>query len=439
MKKIFRRAKFAMLVQKSLEDAISGLADWQNLLQPLIFHLTRISDPIVDQRIKDEPGENSTISTVQNLRQAFGAAKPPTKDSVLFAADNNFWNQRQLIKYTSVEIHKVPRNGRHLLIDAIPCDGRDPAVRRVIQDVRKLAQILRMVDPMKFGIPRCAGIVNVKDSAGMLSKIEMVFKVPQALVNPRSLRCLLLSSDHGDGPINMRIQLAKRLARTVSFVHSGNFVHKNFRPETIMIFDSRGEPNDQSFSQEVGFPLLVGFQRFRSAAGGHTTMMGDTAWEKNIYRHPDRQGQFPEEVYKMEHDIYSLGVCLLEIALWKSFVLYDDNGIPQRSAESERLDKKNGYEVKDMLVTMAREMIPKRLGNRYAEVTISCLKCLDDDDDDDNWDHLDEEGISVGVSYIEKVSPFNISRLGVELRMSDIRKTGGDSSVIPKAARYARN
>lgn len=28
-----------------------------------------------------------------------------------------------------------------------------------------------------------------------------------------------------------------------------------------------------------------------------------------------------EEAFKMQHDIYSLGVCLLEIALWRSFVL----------------------------------------------------------------------------------------------------------------------
>src|SRR5271168_4116142 len=39
-------------------------------------------------------------------------------------------------------------------------------------------------------------------------------------------------------------------------------------------------------------------------------------------RHPTRQGTHPEVDYQMQHDIYSLGVVLLEIGLWTSFVLY---------------------------------------------------------------------------------------------------------------------
>lgn len=33
-------------------------------------------------------------------------------------------------------------------------------------------------------------------------------------------------------------------------------------------------------------------------------------------------GEFPAEAYKMQHDIYSLGVCLLEIGLWEPLVKY---------------------------------------------------------------------------------------------------------------------
>jgi hypothetical protein len=46
------------------------------------------------------------------------------------------------------------------------------------------------------------------------------------------------------------------------------------------------------------------------------------AWDRNVYRHPLRQGDRPAEAYRMQHDIYSLGVCLLEIGLWESFVEY---------------------------------------------------------------------------------------------------------------------
>jgi hypothetical protein len=64
---------------------------------------------------------------------------------------------------------------------------------------------------------------------------------------------------------------------------------------------------------------LVGFGNFRDAEGG-TLRSGDTLWEKNIYRHPRRQGQKPQDDYIMQHDIYSLGVCLLELGLWESLL-----------------------------------------------------------------------------------------------------------------------
>lgn len=51
-------------------------------------------------------------------------------------------------------------------------------------------------------------------------------------------------------------------------------------------------------------------------------MQGDDKWQDNLYRHPERQGKNPEESYTMHHDVYSLGVCLLEIGLWTSFVKY---------------------------------------------------------------------------------------------------------------------
>lgn len=83
-------------------------------------------------------------------------------------------------------------------------------------------------------------------------------------------------------------------------VHSGDFVHKNVRPDTIVVF--RGARDLETTAN------LVGFERSRPAAAS-TTLTGDMVWERNLYRHPSRQGIPPEEVYMMQHDIYSLGVC----------------------------------------------------------------------------------------------------------------------------------
>ena len=113
----------------------------------------------------------------------------------------------------------------------------------------------------------------------------------------------------------------------------------------------------------------------------------------------------------MQHDIYSLGVCLLEIGLWDSFVRPGADGccsISPRLNISEHLTKKRQNDrangIKGELIDMARKNLPNKMGTRYAEVVISCLSCLDRDNSFGHKDELlDNDGILVGVRYIEKV------------------------------------
>lgn len=397
-----RKSMLLNLLKKSLERATQELSECNTLLQPLLFLLSRMSGSQIDQKIDIDT--NKAISAVHNLRQALRPASNQALAPFL-VFDDDFRYDRRLVQHTTISMKRLPAEGCEVIIDTISCLG--PAAGNIARDVRDLARVLGEVEPMTFGIPSCRGLVKIKGANGKLSKLEMVFDVPDELENPRSLRTLLISLDlgHGQHPINARIQLAKRLARTVFFVHSANFVHKNFRPETIILFDHRDRFDDHRLSREIGFPFLVGFQKIR-LANGLTGYFGDTAWEQNIYRHPSRQGEFPEQAYSMQHDIYSLGVCLLEIALWKSFVLWDAYGTKTlKSPESEQIFRgaKTPFEVKERLVEMARHKIPTRLGNRYAEVTIACLKCLDEDAGDDGEPLVDAGG-SVEVSYIEKVN-----------------------------------
>ena len=50
-------------------------------------------------------------------------------------------------------------------------------------------------------------------------------------------------------------------------------------------------------------------------------MLGEDEWQKRIYQHPERQGRYVGEAYHLRHDIYSLGVYILEILLWTPFVV----------------------------------------------------------------------------------------------------------------------
>ena len=183
-------------------------------------------------------------------------------------------------------------------------------------------------------------------------------------------------------------------------VHASAFVHKNIRPETIVVVEEKGDAENK-------WPFLIGFERFRLAEG-------DNSWEKNLYRHPSRQGARPDEDYMMQHDIYSLGVCLLEIGLW-SFLLEWSEGTqsfspkPQLAidiAANSKDVRENASKTKRILEGIARDIVPQNMGKIYAGIVLACLTCLDNSGNsfggEDELDD-DDDGVLVGIRDIEKI------------------------------------
>jgi hypothetical protein len=159
----------------------------------------------------------------------------------------------------------------------------------------------------------------------------------------------------------------------------------------------------------------------------------------------------------MQHDIYSLGVLLLELGLWQSFITYPNPPTPSPSHSSsplpadELLDtekafvreadldlttpipphfvaqhasqkdtRKRATAIKTHLISMASEMLPAKMGRKYTDIVLLCLRCLDtrphvsevgtDEDIIRSFDIgvefedvFDEDGIVIGVKYIEKI------------------------------------
>jgi hypothetical protein len=74
----------------------------------------------------------------------------------------------------------------------------------------------------------------------------------------------------------------------------------------------------------------------RETTGTTSQHGGDPTWLRAMYQHPDRQGQpgsYPEVAYEAKHDIYSLGVTLLEVFLWIPFLkceTHEDHTDPKK-------------------------------------------------------------------------------------------------------------
>jgi tRNA A-37 threonylcarbamoyl transferase component Bud32 len=108
--------------------------------------------------------------------------------------------------------------------------------------------------------------------------------MPDGYSKPRSLRSLLIERNN-DHSLSDRFVIARQLAKSVGYIHTFGFVHKNVRPDNILMLQPREGSMEHAY--------LVGFEQIRTAEGV-TSGVGDTAWERNLYRHPHRQGGKPE-------------------------------------------------------------------------------------------------------------------------------------------------
>lgn len=428
-----RKIKYALWTKEQLEDSINDLEKWNKMFQPSWFLLTRTSNPSLDRRLLDvehnkqhgkEEDHGSAVSTMRLLRSAINpdattttAAAPAPLQSI-FLQDSTLV-LRHRISFSSADVAYEMTVGKNVIIDTVTRSNSSIPVTALTRDVRNLGRVLSKVDPSTFHLLACCGILKGSrgHESGGPDTFELLLEVPRGLdsTSARSLRSILLG-DSGTGLaedywLNDRIELARSIAKSVLFMHASGLVHKNIRPENIIIFPTS--------STKLGMAFLVGFEDFRSAEGA-TAMQGDLDWTKNIYRHPNRQGLCPDDMYQMQHDIYSLGVCLLEIGLWISFVhradgdMTEANATPSPSLEiSDYLampvkeHRKKARLIMKVFVDIATEQLPVTMGSRYADVVVSCLSCLNVEnnsfgDDKDLWD---EDGLVIGVRYIEKVLP----------------------------------
>ena len=395
-----RRGAFALTLKDSIDSTIAELDQWQhNLLDPTWYQLVLVPN-LQLQSIANESCANS-LESAQSLKGL--RCLLSNKDHI----DN--WTTDICLSYDTVEtlasdvafskaklgIDKQSKD--YVLLDRIQvAAGMDR--KQTEDDVCRLVKFFSSIEPELFGFLPCRGAL--KDA----EHCDLVFSFPKDCDDPRSLRALLVGANSAY-PLNARLDIARTLARSVMFLHDCQFVHKSLRPDNVVCFSTQGEfPNK---------PYMIGLDRFR-LIDARSVRLSDDLWYRDIYRHPSRQGVRPEKDYIMQHDIYSLGVCLLEIGLWRSFLRWDDgseNGpFPNEEYVSTKHlaikdPRRRAFEIKKTLVQLAEQRLPGSMGQIYKSTVVSCLTCLDPGNTDfgDQEELHDESGILVGVRFVEKV------------------------------------
>jgi hypothetical protein len=293
-----------------------------------------------------------------------------------------------------------------------------PYVEQDTRKMRDIALVLHHTSESMAILP-CKGFKAKVDADP--ARFELFFPLPAGTAQPHTLRHVLLGDESRFGvpfSLTWRLELGVRLATAVMYVHASGLVHKNIRPENLILLAGRGETSANERparpqSKTAGKLYLIGFE-FARKEEEVSTRTGDDAWWRNIYRHPQRQGVHPEIDFTMLHDIYSLGVVLLEIALWRSFVLEETDretceksfavnrdAVKLSDRETGRLKSPDG--IMGVFVDKAVDFIPQVFGDRYRDIVVMCLNCLDDGGLKDISDAKDDDGITVGMAYIERI------------------------------------
>lgn len=405
-----KNLKYATTGRNSLYEIIDDLEKWQTRFDRSWFLLTRVRSSSLDKSMTDSASQNAPLGQMRELRKAaevdsLGACNNQMVESgstsVFLQAKDFLYDEKHRINYSDAQL-AIRQCGDEA--DQIVIVDRAPR-SMTKRDVRSLARKFAGLNPLIVHLLACEGVIEHKDDRGCHQGFEFVFKLIPGFENLRTLRSALLEASLLPS-ITERIALATSLARSLIFLHEARFVHKNIRPETIILLAEVSSP------QKLGRPFIIGFVEIRSD-DKDTTLRGDDEIDKNLYRHPQRQGLYIQERYNVRHDIYSLGVCLLEIGIWESFVLYN-----QPSGEHDKTDPSGTevplpiedfrilqpFKLKRLLADSARARLPAKMGDRYTDVVLSCLTCLDSDSAvfGDLSEFIDEDGIIVGVRFVEK-------------------------------------
>ncbi|KAA8899142.1 hypothetical protein FN846DRAFT_960926 [Sphaerosporella brunnea] len=226
--------------------------------------------------------------------------------------------------------------------------GNQKVVR---QRTRQLAALLNQEKNPSFRVLQCRGYTYLASR----NQFAFLYNLPDGS-EPKPVSLLDELRNRNSKPsLGDRFRLALVLASSISQLHMVQWVHKSFRSQKIIFF-----PNKQD-AIEYDKPWVFGFEYSRPAIDFTMGQVEDI--ENDIYRHPDRQGQ-PSQSFTKIHDIYALGVVLLEIGLWQPAVELERGGFATVT------DPRG---IQKQLQKHASKRLRDKVGEKYTNIVLKCL------------------------------------------------------------------
>ena len=239
---------------------------------------------------------------------------------------------------------------------------RDDVDERVAH-VRRLDDLARMMHSASDCHPDlhsidCVGYVDDTSRC----RYGLVYKAPSPSFS--TLHELIASSDLKTPNLDDRVRLAHTLAVALWSLHSLDWLHKSLCSSNILFFPSAFSASAHSSTAagalvpDIQCPYLTGFDASRPDLDTALSVAPRNPSFLTLHRHPASLRGFP---HCKPMDIYSLGLVLLEIGLWKVLQTYHK---PHYSTGRWR-DK-----------VLRAALVPglgSKVGSRYRDVVDKCL------------------------------------------------------------------
>lgn len=149
-----------------------------------------------------------------------------------------------------------------------------------------------------------------------------------------------------------RYQTAYALAMSLAILHTAGWLHKSIRSQNIIFPKS-----DDSVLWSR--PYLVGFEYSRPDQPGAASEKPEESVRLNLYRHLRAQGE-PRQTFRKGFDVYSLGIVLLEIGLW-------------RDGWKLRAENMSAQQTHAAMMEHAKGRLAHCMGIEYRDVVIKCM------------------------------------------------------------------
>ena len=285
------------------------------------------------------------------------------------------WHEKP---YATDQIRAMARFGEESVIVDWRC-CQDDSWRRTHPKAfrRRTENLTRILNsdlkPLNLSILHCVGYLNQSQNV-----TGYAFRLPsgaQPGQKPVTLYDLLKRVERPNQTKNLpdlgeRFELAKALVTTVFNIHNIGWVHKNIQPKNILFWPKsdaaeRDEP-------DLSKPYLMGFDISRPNQPGEVSEKPLSHFEDDLYRHPHYKGLYARS-FQPSFDIYSLGVILYEIGMWRN-VAYQGTSRSNNPRRPSLPTHNSDPQLVERMVEQGTIMAMKQYtGARYRDAVKSCL------------------------------------------------------------------